>query len=131
MATVTLRREAGKIVEDLKWEAEELEFVEKDNGPAAAALIAAGLGAFWMGLLTTLSEASTGIADWLIFDKGVGPLSGKTIMAVVLYLASWAVLAVPLWKRNVSYGGVTILTSVLVALGVIGTFPKFFELFAE
>ncbi len=131
MATTGRRLQGGRTIEDVKWKAEELEVVEKANGAAAAALIGAGLGVFWLGLLTTLNEASTKVHDWLIFDDGVGPLSGKTIMAVVLWLASWLVLSVPLWKRNLSYGVVTAATLAFLALGVIGTFPKFFELFAD
>lgn len=45
-----------------------------------------------LGLLTTLNGASTGVHDFLEFDQDVGPLSGKTILAVIAYLASWAVL---------------------------------------
>ena len=35
------------------------------EGTAAAALLAAGVGAFVLGLLTTLAEASTGMKDFL------------------------------------------------------------------
>jgi len=131
MASVTVRRDDGKSTEDIKWAAGEIEIVERASGPAAAAFIGAGLGVFFLGLFTTLNEASTGLHDWLIFDEGVGPLSGKTTVAVVLWLVSWAVLAVPLWKRNLSYGSIIAATGVLIAAGFIGTFPKFFELFAE
>ena len=110
--------------------AEALGMIEKPNGPAAAALIGAGLGVFFLGLFTTLSEASTGLHDWLDFKDRVGPLSGKTTMAVVLWLASWALLSVPLWRRNLPYAAVTGVTLALIALGLIGTFPKFFQLFA-
>jgi len=131
VATMGSRLEGGRTAEDVRWTAEELELVEKANGPAAAALMGAGLGVFWLGLLTTLNEASTKIHDWLIFDEGVGPLSGKTIVAVVLWLGSWAVLSVPLWRRNISYGMVIAVTVAFLAMGFIGTFPTFFELFAE
>jgi hypothetical protein len=131
MASINVRREAGKSIEDVRWEAEELEFVEKANGPAAASIIGAGIGVFFLGLFTTMNEISTGLHDWLIFDEGVGPLSGKTIMAVVLWLASWALLAAAVWRRNLPYTTVVALTSVFLAAGFIGTFPKFFELFAD
>ena len=127
----TIRRHLSAIVDGVNRETGELEVVERANGPAAAAVIGAGLGVFWLGLLTTLNEASTGIHDWLIFDDGVGPLSGKTTVAVVLWLASWAVLSVSLWRRNLPYGAILTLTGVFLALGIIGTFPKFFELFAD
>ena len=110
--------------------AEALGMIEKPNGPAAAALIGAGLGVLFLGLFTTLSEVSTGLHDWLSFEDRVGPLSGKTTMAVVLWLVAWALVSVPLWRRNLSYVAVTGATVVLVVLGLIGTFPKFFQLFA-
>ena len=56
------------------------------NGEAMAALISAGIGVFVLGLLTTLAEASTGIADMPNWNKGVGPLSGKTIVPVAIWL---------------------------------------------
>ena len=37
----------------------------RPDGPAAAAMLAAGIGVFALGLLTTLSEASTALHDWL------------------------------------------------------------------
>jgi hypothetical protein len=109
----------------------ELEDVERPTGPVAAALLASGIGAFVLGLLTTLNEASTGVHDFLEFDKDVGPLSGKTIIAVMVYLVSWAVLH-GLWRRqNPALRPILIVTVVLIALGVLGTFPTFFQAFAS
>lgn len=51
------------------------------DGPLAAALLAAGIGAFALGLFTTLAEASVGFRERLILNAGVGPLSGKTVWA--------------------------------------------------
>src|SRR5215204_2450867 len=107
-----------------------LEEIERPTGPVAAAVLATGVGAFVLGLLTTLSEASTGVHDFLEFDEEVGPLSGKTILAVIAYLVSWAVLH-GLWRRqNPALRPILILTVVLIALGVLGTFPTFFQAFA-
>ena len=108
-----------------------LEDVERPTGPVAAAVLAAGIGAFVLGLLTTLSELSTGVHDFLEFDEDVGPLSGKTIIAVIAYLASWAVLH-GLWRRqNPALRPILITTAVLVVLGILGTFPTFFQAFAS
>jgi hypothetical protein len=70
--------------------ASQLEDADRPTGPAAAAVLATGVGPFVLGLLTTLSEASTGVHDFLEFDKDVAPLSGKTIIAAIAYLVSWA-----------------------------------------
>jgi hypothetical protein len=108
-----------------------VEDVDRPTGPVAAAVLAAGIGAFVLGLLTTLNEASTGVHDFLEFDEDVGPLSGKTIIAVIAYVTSWAVLH-GLWRRqNPVLRPILITTVVLIALGILGTFPTFFQAFAS
>ena len=131
MATIRVAREDGTAVDEVAWQAEEMEIVEKVNGPAAAALIAAGVGAFFLGLFTVWAEASESFAqDTLKLDDGVGPLSGKTIFAVIAHLIAWAILAPVLWKKSLPWPTVLAIGGALIAAGYIGTFPKFFELFA-
>jgi len=129
MATIRYEREGGRTVDEIAWQAQELEIVGRPNGPAAAALLAAGVGIFVLGLLTVLSEQSTGIHDWLQFKDRVGPLSGKTTMAVVAYVVSWVVFTPILWTRDVGLGLVIVVSSALIAAGFVGTFPEFFLLF--
>jgi fluoride ion exporter CrcB/FEX len=105
--------------------------VERSEGPAVAALLAVGIGAFVLGLLTTLAEASTTIKEWLQLTDAVGPLSGKTTFAVIAWLIAWAVLHLALRERGRLTTGVLVTTGVLLALGLLGTFPVFFELFAS
>ena len=69
---------------------------DKPEGPISAAIIAAGIGAFALGLFTTLAEASATLKDWLQWNDRVGPLSGKTLLAVAVWLAAWAILHVTL-----------------------------------
>jgi hypothetical protein len=107
-----------------------LEDIERPTGPIAAAVLATGVGSLVLGLLTTLNEASTEVHDFLEFDEDVGPLSGKTIIAVIAYLVSWAVLH-GLWRRqNPALRPILIATAVLIAVGILGTFPTFFQAFA-
>lgn len=109
----------------------ELDEVNRPAGPVAAALLATGIGAFTLGLFTTLSEASTGIHDFLQFTDEVGPLGGKTILAVVAYFGSWAVLHA-LWRRqNPVVRPILIAAAVLTTLGILGTFPIFFQAFVS
>src|SRR5215204_1129007 len=103
-----------------------LEEIERPTGPVAAAVLATGIGAFVLGLLTTLSEASTGVHDFLEFDDDVGPLSGKTILAVIAYFGSWGILHAVWRRQNPALRPILIAAAVLVALGVLGTFPTFF-----
>jgi hypothetical protein len=99
-------------------------------GPAAAVLLAAGLGIFVLGLLTTLSEASTGIADGLQWNDRVGPLSGKTIIASCVFFCAWGLLTAALRRSEPPWKTIVYATGILVALGLLLTFPTFFQAFA-
>jgi len=55
------------------------------NGPAAAAILASGIGSMALGLFTTLAQAITSIKNALNLYDPAGPLSGKTTVAVVVW----------------------------------------------
>ena len=101
---------------------------ESTNGPVAAAMLAAGIGCFFLGLNTSLAQGSKAIGGMLNFYNPVGPLAGKTIVALVVWLVAWGVLASKWRNREVSFGKVYKVTLILVALGLLGTFPLFFDL---
>ena len=101
----------------------------KPTGPVAAALISAGIGSAVLGFLTTLAEASPAAKAFLNFYNPVGPLAGKTTYAVLAYLLSWAILAVVYRGRNPKLTTAFTITYVLLGLGLLGTFPIFFEAF--
>jgi hypothetical protein len=82
-------------------------------------------------VFTTLAEASTSVKDWLQWSDAVGPLSGKVIMAVLVWLVSWAILHVVLRSRPYETRRALVISLILIGLGVIGTFPTFFQLFGE
>jgi hypothetical protein len=103
---------------------------DKPEGPIAAAILAAGIGSFALGLFTTLAEASEGFKEFLNFYDPVGPLSGKTIGAVVVWLVSWAVLHLVYRKKPVESRRELAVSLVLIGLGLLGTFPVFFQAFA-
>ncbi len=125
-------REQQRTVEDqlIELQAQGKEAVEKPNGAAIATIVAAGFGVFLVGLFTTLAEASAGIKDWLNFYNPTGPLSGKTTMAGILWLAAWVPGVFVLRNRELNIGRAIALTVVLVILGVLLTFPPVFVLFA-
>ncbi len=103
---------------------------DRPEGPVSAAVLAGGVGCLAMGVFTTLAEASASFKDWLSWKDDVGPLSGKTGMAVLVWLISWAVLHVVLRGRPFEIGRALTIALVLVGLGVLGTFPTFFQAFA-
>jgi hypothetical protein len=108
----------------------EQHFEDKPEGPISAAIIAGGIGAFALGLLTTLAEVNETVKGWLELSERVGPLSGKTVFAVVIWLVAWAVLHATMRRTQYETRRAFAIAMVLVVLGVIGTFPLFFQLFA-
>lgn len=83
-----------------------------------------------LGIFTTLAEASTGFKDFLAFSDKVGPLSGKAIFAVIVFVVTWIVGHLGLRDKNPSLDKAVKVVAVLFVLGLIGTFPPFFEAFA-
>lgn len=101
------------------------------TGPAAAAIIAAAIGCFLVGLMTTFAEISAGLKTFLTWNSGVGPLSGKTGVGVIGYVIAWFILSRMWGKKDVSLNTVYLWTVILLVAGLVMTFPIFFEMFAE
>lgn len=102
----------------------------KPSGPVAAVLVATGIGALVLGILTVWAEASEGFKESLAYNDRVGPLSGKTIWAAVAFFVSWGALALALRGRRVDLAKATAVSLALLALGYLGTFSPFFRMFA-
>jgi len=107
----------------------EAEYVDKPEGPISAAILAGGIGALALGVLTTLAEASVSFKDFLNLYDPVGPLSGKTIGAVLVWLVAWSVLHVLYRHTALESRRALWVSLVLIGLGVVGTFPTFFQAF--
>jgi hypothetical protein len=106
-----------------------IEFQDKPEGPIAAAVIAGGIGAAALGVFTTLAEASTGVKNWLQWSDAVGPLSGKVLMALLVWLVAWALLYLALRDKPYETRRALTIALVLIGLGVLGTFPLFYQAF--
>jgi hypothetical protein len=63
------------------------------NGPAAAAILAAGIGCLALGVFALAGDASTAINHFFSFYKPSGALSGVSTMAVIVWLVAWFALA--------------------------------------
>ena len=99
------------------------------NGPAAAAILASGIGCLALGLLTTLAQAIPPAKEALKLYSPTGPMSGKTILAVAVWLVAWAMLHF-LWRnKQVDFGRIFIIALILIGLAFLGTFPLFFRSF--
>jgi hypothetical protein len=98
------------------------------NGPGAAAVLAAGIGSFLVAIFAILADKVAPIKSLMNFYKPTGPLSGVTTCAIVLWLATWALLH---WRwswRNVAVGRVTAAAFILLFLGLLLTFPPLADL---
>jgi hypothetical protein len=99
------------------------------NGPGAAAILAAGIGCAMVGILAFAAEASKPIANMLNFYNPVGPLSGKTTVAIIVWLVAWFVLS-RLWQnKSVAMAPVNVAAFILLAVGFLLTFPPVWAVF--
>jgi hypothetical protein len=91
------------------------------NGATLAAVLAAGIGAFAMGVFVIANEAGIYAAPSLYGPAG--GLSGRSTFAVIAWLVSWGVLNARWRSRDVAVGRTLTWTLVLVGLSVVMTFP--------
>jgi magnesium-transporting ATPase (P-type) len=102
------------------------------NGPIWSGILAAGIGCTALGALVDLAEASKSVSNALNFYNPTGDLSGKTLLAVIIWLVAWVVLHARWRNREIqSPGKIMMITLVLVFLALIAVFPPFFSLFAS
>jgi hypothetical protein len=98
------------------------------NGPAAAAILAAGIGSFVLGILSLLGDAFDAIGKALNFYNPSGTLSGVTTIAIVVWLVAWFALARRWDTRTVTMAKINLLAFVGLAAGLLLTFPPFMDL---
>jgi hypothetical protein len=99
------------------------------NGSGAAAILAAGLGCFAIGVIAVLADRSPAVKRALVFYPPTGALSGVTTLTIALWLVSWAVLEWRWKARTVALGRVNFVAFVLLAIGLLLSFPPIGDLF--
>ncbi len=99
------------------------------NGPGAAAVLAAGIGCFTLGVISVLADKLPALSHVLNVYKPTGPLSGVSTTAIVTWLVAWAVLHYRWQGRSVDLGRMTGIALLLLAGGVLLTFPPVGDLF--
>lgn len=99
------------------------------NGGGAAAILAAGIGLFALGVLTVAGDKSKAVGQHLNFYHPTGPLSGVTTVAIALWLISWALLGMRWRSRDVKLRPVLAASFVLLAVSLLLTFPPVIDLF--
>jgi len=99
------------------------------NGPGAAAVLAASIGCFAMGVVSFVADKLPALARMLNVYKPTGPLSGVSTSSIVVWLVSWAVLHYYWKRRNVDLELTNRIAFLLLACGVLLTFPPVGDLF--
>ena len=99
------------------------------NGSGAAALLAAGIGAFALAILAIAGDQIAGFKRLMIFYRPTGPLSGVTTTAIAVWLVAWGLLESRWRRRTVEIGKIAAAALVLLVLGLLLTFPPLADLF--
>lgn len=98
------------------------------NGSGAAALLAAATGWGVLGALAVAADRLPALSRLLVFYRPTGPLSGVTTIAVVVWICLWLVLDRRWRSREVNMRGVCVAAFLLLATGLLLTFPPFADL---
>src|SRR5689334_12975240 len=103
------------------------------DSAVGAAFIASSIGTLVLGIAIVLTEmkAGAGLKAALTWTAPVGPLSGKTGVAVIAFVVSWVALHFAFKNRAVSLTTAFIVTVILLVIGLLLSFPPVFGLFAN
>jgi hypothetical protein len=96
------------------------------NGAALAAFAAASFGSFAIGFIVLLNEL--GIFTPPTLYGPAGGVSGRTTLAIVVWLFAWGLLHLRWRDRQLDAGRISMICLMLIAGGVIATFPPLWGL---
>ena len=99
------------------------------NGAAAAAILAAGIGAFMLAVLAVAADRIALLQRALIFYRPTGPLSGVTTSAIIIWLLAWFALDRICRNRTVALRPISVAALTLLVLSLLLTFPPLVDLF--
>lgn len=102
--------------------------LDMPNGPGAAAILAAGVGALALGVFALAGDASPAIKSALAIWRPTGALSGVSSAAVLVWLAAWFGLFRRWRLREVNLGAVNAAAFAMLIAGLLLTFPPFMDL---
>lgn len=97
------------------------------NGAALAAFVGAGVGAFAMGLVSLLD--AIGFLPVPELYGPAGGVSGRTTLAVLIWVIAWGILHRRWRDQDLETGGVRSATIVLTVLGILLALPPVWSLF--
>jgi len=82
-----------------------------------------------MGALAALAEMLPGLKGLLAFYAPAGSLSGKAAISVLVFIGARLVLDRAWRTRAIDTRRCIVWSALMVASGLVGTFPPFFYLF--
>jgi hypothetical protein len=98
------------------------------NGSGAAAILAAGVGAFALAALAFAGDKSLAVKNGLNWYKPTGALSGVTTAAIAVWLLVWVALEFRWRNKDVAAGRAATVALVLLGLSLLLTFPPIVDL---
>jgi hypothetical protein len=101
----------------------------QSNGAGAAAILAAGIGAFLLAVFAIVGDKWMAARSFFIFSKPTGPLSGVTTCAILAWIVVWVVLHARWRKRTVALARTNTIAFGLLVLSLLLTFPPIADLF--
>jgi hypothetical protein len=99
------------------------------NGSGAAAILSAGIGSLAIAFFAIAADQFAFVKNLLVFYKPTGALSGETTVAILLWLAAWAILDWRWHEKTVSLGRINVIALGLLGLSLLLTFPPIGDLF--
>ncbi len=100
---------------------------ELTNGAAMAAVLGAAIGSFALGLIVLFK--AMGLLSVPALYEPAGGVSGRTTLAVVIWLIGWGILHYRWKDRHISYRRTLLLSLILIGGGIVFTFPPLWNLF--
>ncbi len=91
-------------------------------------MLAAGIGTFAIAVLDVMADNFAPFKRMLNFYRPTGPLSGVSIVSLVLWLVLWTVLEMMWQKKTVGMARVSTIALGLLVLSLLLTFPPVAEL---
>jgi len=107
---------------------ERLELESLPNGPGAAAILAAGVGSFALGVFAFAGDAVPAVRGAFNFWAPTGPLSGVALTAVVVWLVVWYGLWRRWGTRDVVIVRVNAAAFLMLIAALLLTFPPVMDL---
>jgi hypothetical protein len=104
------------------------DFGQIPNGSGAAAILAAAMGSLALGLLSLAEDALPPVQRALIVWPPTGSLSGVTLAAIVVWLATWYWLGSRWNAVDVNMVRINLAAFAMLGAALLLTFPPFMDL---